>query len=258
MFSGALAGLCLVEVEFPSVEAAEAFTAPAWFGREVTGQPGWSNASLARYGRPVDCEERTTVRGRDRSGVGVDRPGRRGDVAAAELHGVDDQRGDLVQGNPVAPSAGERMDLVVGGEALVAEAAEQPHHRQVELTVAAVGGGIDQPALSRRVDEAIAGPQIAVQPGRRLVGGAELVEAAGECLQRRHGRRRQHVAGKTGEGKQPLRPVELGPRLARLVRQSPAAGRAPVLAAEDRRTGSVQGGEAATELRLAVGRAGLA
>ncbi len=48
VFGGALAGLCLVEVEFPSVEAAEAFTAPAWFGREVTGQPEWSNASLAR------------------------------------------------------------------------------------------------------------------------------------------------------------------------------------------------------------------
>ena len=54
VFGDALAGLCLVEVEFPSVEAAEAFAAPAWFGREVTGQPEWSNASLARYGRPVD------------------------------------------------------------------------------------------------------------------------------------------------------------------------------------------------------------
>ena len=54
VFGEALAGLCLVEVEFPSVEAAEAFAAPAWFGREVTGRPEWSNASLARHGRPVD------------------------------------------------------------------------------------------------------------------------------------------------------------------------------------------------------------
>jgi adenylate cyclase len=54
VFGGALSGLCLVEVEFPSVEAAEAFQAPRWFGREVTGEPGWSNAALARYGRPSE------------------------------------------------------------------------------------------------------------------------------------------------------------------------------------------------------------
>ena len=54
LFGGSLDGLCLVEVEFPSIEAAEAFTAPGWFGREVTGQPEWSNASLARDGRPTE------------------------------------------------------------------------------------------------------------------------------------------------------------------------------------------------------------
>jgi adenylate cyclase len=54
VFGEALAGLCVVEVEFPTVEAAAAFTAPAWFGREVTGQPEWSNASLALHGRPAD------------------------------------------------------------------------------------------------------------------------------------------------------------------------------------------------------------
>jgi adenylate cyclase len=54
VFGETLAGLCLVEVEFPTVEAAEAFQPPAWFGREVTGQQRWSNASLARYGVPAD------------------------------------------------------------------------------------------------------------------------------------------------------------------------------------------------------------
>jgi CYTH domain-containing protein len=53
VFAGSLAGLCLVEVEFPSVEAANAFDPPAWFGREVTGLAEWSNASLARHGRPA-------------------------------------------------------------------------------------------------------------------------------------------------------------------------------------------------------------
>ena len=52
LFEGELAGLCIVEVEFDSVEASGAFAPPPWFGREVTGVAGWSNAELARRGRP--------------------------------------------------------------------------------------------------------------------------------------------------------------------------------------------------------------
>jgi CYTH domain-containing protein len=52
VYAGALAGLRVVEVEFPSAEAAAAFVPPAWFGREVTDDARWSNASLARFGRP--------------------------------------------------------------------------------------------------------------------------------------------------------------------------------------------------------------
>jgi CYTH domain-containing protein len=52
-YEGALAGLWTVEVEFPSTAAAESFTPPSWFGRDVTGEDGWSNAALARRGRPA-------------------------------------------------------------------------------------------------------------------------------------------------------------------------------------------------------------
>jgi CYTH domain-containing protein len=52
-YEGPLSGLWTVEVEFPTVAAAEAFTPPAWFGREVTDEDGWSNAALARRGRPA-------------------------------------------------------------------------------------------------------------------------------------------------------------------------------------------------------------
>jgi len=52
-YEGALAGLWTVEVEFPSAEAAAAFTPPAWFGPDVTDVDGWSNAALARHGRPL-------------------------------------------------------------------------------------------------------------------------------------------------------------------------------------------------------------
>lgn len=51
-YHGDLNGLITVEVEFASEEEAAAFEAPAWFGREVTGDHRWSNASLSRHGRP--------------------------------------------------------------------------------------------------------------------------------------------------------------------------------------------------------------
>jgi CYTH domain-containing protein len=52
LYAGALAGLCVVEVEFDSETEAAAFVTPGWFGRELTGERGWSNAALARHGRP--------------------------------------------------------------------------------------------------------------------------------------------------------------------------------------------------------------
>lgn len=52
-YHGSLDGLITVEVEFPDLTAAEEFTPPNWFGTEVTGRRAWSNAALARSGRPA-------------------------------------------------------------------------------------------------------------------------------------------------------------------------------------------------------------
>lgn len=52
LYDGALGGLRIVEVEFKSEPAAHEFEVPTWFGRELTGQSEWSNAALARDGRP--------------------------------------------------------------------------------------------------------------------------------------------------------------------------------------------------------------
>ena len=41
------APLMIVEVEFPSLEEAEAFTAPEWFGEDVTHDIRFKNSSLA-------------------------------------------------------------------------------------------------------------------------------------------------------------------------------------------------------------------
>ncbi len=52
VYGGTLAGLCVAEVEFASEADAASFDPPDWFGRELTGDPAWSNAALARHGRP--------------------------------------------------------------------------------------------------------------------------------------------------------------------------------------------------------------
>jgi CYTH domain-containing protein len=65
-YQGALQGLRVVEVEFPSEAKSEEFVPPAWFGAEVTGNPQYRNANLA-----------LRAAGEDRQGDGV--TGRRGD-----------------------------------------------------------------------------------------------------------------------------------------------------------------------------------
>jgi adenylate cyclase len=55
VYAGTLAGLAVVEVEFASRRDAEVFDPPDWFGAELTGVAGWSNAALARHGAPPDA-----------------------------------------------------------------------------------------------------------------------------------------------------------------------------------------------------------
>ena len=52
LFDGVLAGRRIVEVEFPDDASADAFTPPDWFGREVTEDRRYTNASLAKQGWP--------------------------------------------------------------------------------------------------------------------------------------------------------------------------------------------------------------
>ena len=54
-YASALDGLVVAEIEFDDEQAANAWAAPAWFGREVTGDPGFANRSLAVHGLPADA-----------------------------------------------------------------------------------------------------------------------------------------------------------------------------------------------------------
>ena len=47
-----------MEIEFPSLEASEAFAPPPWVGPEVTGDPRYANQSLALAGCPPANSER--------------------------------------------------------------------------------------------------------------------------------------------------------------------------------------------------------
>lgn len=53
-YSGALDGLIVAEVEFDDEDASRAWTAPAWFGREVTGEAAYANRSLSVDGLPAE------------------------------------------------------------------------------------------------------------------------------------------------------------------------------------------------------------
>ena len=50
IYEGELEGLLLVEVEFPSVEAMNAFTAPDWFGEDVSASAKYHNSVLSGGG----------------------------------------------------------------------------------------------------------------------------------------------------------------------------------------------------------------
>ena len=48
VYGGALSGLVVAEVEFPSVEESEKFTPPEWFGEEITYDKKYKNKNLAK------------------------------------------------------------------------------------------------------------------------------------------------------------------------------------------------------------------
>jgi adenylate cyclase len=53
VYAGELAGLRVVEVEFPDAAAARRFEPPEWFGEELTGDERYANQTLATGGLPA-------------------------------------------------------------------------------------------------------------------------------------------------------------------------------------------------------------
>ena len=48
VFDGSLKGLIMAEVEFPTIEEAEAFTPPDWFSEDVTEDTSYHNSNMSK------------------------------------------------------------------------------------------------------------------------------------------------------------------------------------------------------------------
>ena len=48
IFEGIFSGLILAEVEFPSIQSANAYETPDWFGKEVTNESTYHNSTLSK------------------------------------------------------------------------------------------------------------------------------------------------------------------------------------------------------------------
>ena len=48
IFEGLFTGTILAEVEFPTIEAANSYTAPSWFIDDVTNDPAYHNSNMSR------------------------------------------------------------------------------------------------------------------------------------------------------------------------------------------------------------------
>ena len=53
IFHDALEGLCYLEIEFPTVDAAREFVSPGWTERDVTREKRFRNSALAQHGMPM-------------------------------------------------------------------------------------------------------------------------------------------------------------------------------------------------------------
>lgn len=52
IYEGQLKGLMTTEVEFSTIEEAEGFVAPSWFGEDISKDSRYKNTSLSLYGKP--------------------------------------------------------------------------------------------------------------------------------------------------------------------------------------------------------------
>ena len=147
--------------------------------RDLPGARGAARRAGCRLRRRVDRRWSRRVA----SDVAAHRARRAGTPAGAEESCVEQQWGELPERDALCCPGCERGPLLIGGEAALGRTAEQAQHREIELAVTAVGGGIDQPGLLIAVGEDVAGPQVAVDAGGRLRWAGDVVDAIDEPVE---------------------------------------------------------------------------
>ena len=93
-----------------------------------------------------------------------------GEVALPEQREVNEERVKLVGvAAALRVPGGERGRSEIGIEAQSREPAEELHHREVHLTMPAIGRGIQEDRIPRLVPEDIPAPEVAVEEGKAVV-----------------------------------------------------------------------------------------
>src|SRR5262249_45423487 len=144
----------------------------------------------------------------------------------------------------------ERECLGIGRKHALAEATEEPHHREIHLAMAAVRGRIDEARRALLVDVQVASPEIAVQACRWFLRTDELVEPGEQALEAapHGGRRASRLARATHLWLEPLALEKIRPAHMRAVRLREAADEVVVVEPERRRRRAMERRERATEL----------
>lgn len=139
-----------------------------------------------------------------------------------------------MQRNAVLPAGCQGMHARICLEGVVPEAAEETHHRQVELAVTSVCSRVDEPTHAVAVQQAVARPEVTMQSRRRLICARNLREVVRNIVQCSNLIRPEYARGLGHPRERPKAslPVEFRPGRGRVVGQRSASGRSPILAAE--------------------------
>ena len=156
---GTVPSVSLRRTEYDVEAATAAFAALGYPTAEAMLAPVDADALARNYEATADNAGRAGI-----AHLSAARAARSADgaVAPAEEHGVDQQREELEERDARLVPGRERVRLRVGGEEPRVGRAEEAQHREVDLAVAAVGGGVDHAGRAEHVPR----PEVAVHAAR--------------------------------------------------------------------------------------------
>ncbi len=92
-----------------------------------------------------------------------------------------------MQGDAITPAVSKGKGLVIGGEGVVTEAAEQSHHRQIELPVSPEARRIYEPVVPVHIHQPVSGPQVTMKARRSLGQSQQILQTHRDLSQSPYG-----------------------------------------------------------------------